>query len=470
MKKKNSVKIKALKSKVVIDGARNALRKEKNLSPTFKTSFELLLDFTSDLVNQLGLNSSNSSKPPSQDPNRSRARKAKGRRKKPGGQKGHKGNYLRQFEKPTIVEQILVDQDTLPHGDYEHVGFEKRQVIDIEVSVLVTEFQAEIVKNKKGQEFIADFPNGVKEPVQYGNSVKVSSVYLSQSQLIPLDRVRDCFQDQFGLPLSKGSITNYNLLCYNTLETFDAWAKRELLKSLCNNADETGINVNGKKYWLHCLSNEKIVLFHPDEKRGAEAMDRMGILPAYKGILVHDHWKTYFNYEECLHALCNAHHLRELERAYEQDGQKWARKMQKLLFEMKDATEKSGGALSKKNADKFRNRYRRLIANAQKECPRNKKSRGQSKSRNLLERLAGFETETLRFMEDLNVPFTNNRAENDQRMVKVQQKISGCFRSMQGAQIFCRIRSYLLTCRKNGIGATEALELIFGGSLPSFIT
>jgi len=311
---------------------------------------------------------------------------------------------------------------------------------------------------------------GVTEPVQYGNSVKSTSTYLSQAQLIPLNRVKDCFNDQFGLPLSKGSISNYNKLGYNLLEWFEDWAKSELLISKSNNADETSININGKTHWLHCLSNEKVVLFHPDEKRGVEAIERMGVIPWYIGNITHDHWKPYFIYDNCIHSLCNGHHLRELERAFEQDGQKWARKMQLLLFKIKKETEKYDGVLPKKKADKFRIRYCQILKNAEIECPLNLKSRAQSKSRNLLNRLRDFETETLRFMEDATVSFTNNRAENDQRMTKVQQKISGCFRSMDGAKIFCRIRSYLLTCQKNGVGATEALRLLFDKQLPAFMT
>lgn len=451
--------------------ARQAIESEKNISPSFKNVMVGIVDLVVTLSNRLGLDSSNSSKPPGQDPNRARTRKkSKGRKRKPGGQKGHKGSFLQQVAVPSASVDILVDRKTLPPGRYEHVGFESRQVFNVEVSVHVREYRAEIVKNKNGVEFIADFPEGVTEPAQYGSSVKATSVYLSQFQLVPLDRVRDCFHDQFGLPLSKGSISCFNVLAYKKLDSFEEWAKRQLLISPCNNADETGINIGGKRHWLHCLSNELVTLFHPDEKRGKDAMERMGILAGFKGVLVHDHWKPYFCYADCLHALCNAHHLRELERACEQDGQKWAKAMQKLLIEMKMAMERAGGAMSKKQADKFRKRYRRLLKKAQLECPLEMNSRAQSKSRNLLERLVEFETETLRFMEDANVPFTNNRAENDQRMTKVQQKISGCFRSMEGAKIFCRIRSYLLTCRKNGVTPTEALRILFEGKLPGFIT
>jgi len=216
-------------------------------------------------------------------------------------------------------------------------------------------------------------------------------------------------------------------------------------------------------------------MYFPHEKRGKEAMDAMGVLENFKGISVHDHWKPYFQFP-CEHALCNAHHLRELERAWEQEGQKWAKKMQDLLLEIEKAVDEAGGSLSKKAAKEFRRRYRQILSRGKLECPlpgkEAKPKRGRTKksrSRNLLNRLVDYETEVLRFMVDKRVPFTNNQGENDIRMTKVQQKISGCFRSMEGARIFCRVRGYLSTCRKHGIAPTEALKLLFSGKLPKFM-
>jgi transposase len=453
----------------IIGKARESLNEEEDASPAFKKSMTDLLEVVTFLTNRLGLNSVNSSKPPSQDPNRKRSVKtAKGRKRKPGGQKGHKGHYLKPVENPNESEEILIDRRTLPRGQYSHVGFEARQVFEMEVSFSVKEYRGEILENEKGEQYVADFPEGVTEPAQYGGTIKAHSVYMSQFQLVPLARVEDHFQDQLGLPLSKGSISNWNVLAYKKLASFEEWARRALIGSVCNNADETGINVGGNRLWLHSISNEKVTLFHPDVKRGQEAMDRMGVLPYFRGVLMHDHWKPYFGYK-CIHALCNAHHLRELEAAIEFDGQKWAKAMQDLLIVMRDAVAKSGGAVSKNRATRLKKAYRKLLKVADKECPHNPDSRAQTKSRNLLERLRKFETETLRFLEDVTVPFTNNRGENDIRMTKVQQKISGCFRSIDGARVFCRIRSYLSTCRKNGIAPSEALRLLFDGKSPSFM-
>jgi transposase len=465
-------KAKKAKTKVkvseAIDSARAQL-KQAGAGPALEGAVNALIDLVTMLSNQLGINSQNSSKPPSQDPNRERkVRTAKGKKRKPGGQKGHKGSYLKPVENPTSVEDIQIDRRTLPSGQYHSAGFESRQVIDIEVSMTVTEYRAEILENEQGEQFVAEFPEGVTEPAQYGNMTKAHSVYMSQFQLVPLDRVEDHFKGQLGLPVSKGSISNWNALAYKKLEPFEEWAKRKLIGALCNHADETGINVGGKRLWLHNISNDKVTLFHPDEKRGQEAMDRMGILPFFNGILVHDHWMPYFGYG-CLHSLCNAHHLRELQAAVEFENQAWAKKMQDLLIQMRDAVDQAGGALPAELAERFRKRYRKLLREADRECPRNEKTRKQTKSRNLLERLRDCEAETLRFLENAIVPFTNNQGENDIRMTKVQQKISGCFRSMHGARIFCRIRSYLSTCRKHGIGPTQALKLLFDGEFPDFM-
>jgi len=260
------------------------------------------------------------------------------------------------------------------------------------------------------------------------------------------------------------------------LEPFESWVKQRLAAAPVVNADETGINIGGKLAWLHTLATEEFTYYYPHAKRGSDAMDEMGILPHYQGTICHDHWQPYFKYGHA-HALCNAHHLRELERACEQDGQQWAQVMAGLLTEINTATTAAGGCLDEAWTEQYRQRYRDVIRDAEKECPppEEKERTGKrgkiarSKARNLLERLRDFEEETLRFMIDPLVPFTNNQVENDLRMTKVQQKISGCFRSMEGALNSCRIRSYLSTCRKHGVTASEALRLLFQGTWPAFM-
>ena len=464
----------------VADALKNAevtLQQDKSISPQVRAVMNLLVVVINLLLAKLGLNSTNSSTPPSKDPYRQRGskKKSKGKKRKPGGQNGHEGTNLKKEEHPDRIETLQIDRRTIPGGPYTEAGFESRQVIDIEIIKMVTEFRAEILEDASGNQFVAEFPFGVTRPVQYGPSVKAQAVYMSQQQLIPYDRVRDYFADQCGIPISVGSLFNFNKEAFDLLDTFESIVRRQLIAQELLHADETGINVNGKLLWLHSASNDQWTLFFPHANRGGGAMKAMGVLEDFRGILCHDHWKPYFQLL-CLHALCNAHHLRELERAWEQDGQRWALKMQELLLEIHEATEKAGGRLTEESTQSFRRRYRAILTRGDQECPppdpkvhAGPGRTAKTKSRNLLERLRAFETETLRFMTDARVPFTNNQSENDIRMTKVQQKISGCFRSFEGAQIFCRVRSYLSTCRKHDISPTDALHTLFSGHLPDFI-
>ena len=463
---------------LTLANAKNILTEDKTISPSSKAVFELLLVVIGLLLNKLGMNSTNSSVPPSQDLKRKKGSKKKtsGEKRKPGGQDGHGGTNLKQVANPDQIETLEIDRRTIPDGQYTPMGFEVRQVIDIKISKIVTEYRAEILQDQNGNQFVARFPDEITRPAQYGKSVKAQAVYMSQQQLIPYDRIRDYFSDQCAIPLSPGSVFNFNKQAFNLLEKFEAIAKTQLVLQPLLHVDETGINVNGKTLWLHSASNNLWTMFFPHEKRGGIAMQAMGILEKFRGILCHDHWKPYFKFN-CLHALCNAHHLRELERAFEQDGQKWAKKMQALLIEMNNETTKANGLLAQTNAQQYVSKYQNILEEGDVECPppATKKPDGKrgrtanTKSRNLLERLRKFQTETLLFMTNKIVPFTNNQGENDIRMTKVQQKISGCFRSLHGAQIFCRIRGYLSTCRKHSMQPTEALQILFSGKLPEFV-
>ncbi len=472
-----------------IENAKKQIAEDSTLSPALRSTFELLILIISLLVNRLGINCSNSSKPPSQDPNRDKkkeddkkkrkSRKDKGVKRKPGAQNGHKGSTLIRSEKPDEIEHIEIDLRTIPSGDYVDAGYDSRQVFDVEIKMHIKEYRAQILEDKNtGHQFVASFPSDVTKSVQYGSGIRAQAVYMSIFQMIPLARILDYFKEQAGLLVSKGSISNFKSVAYKKLQEigFKSWVSTKLLLSEVCHADETGINVNGKRIWLHGLSNEKYVLYHPDLKRGKEAMDRMGILQHYEGVLCHDHWKPYYKYEKCSHSLCNAHHLRELTRAHEQDKMKWALNMHNLLEEINVAVKESKtGSLCDDKIKSFQKRYRSTLTRGKKECPLDERIPGQrgklkkSKARNLLERLENFEEDTLRFMKEENVPFTNNQGENDLRMTKVQQKISGCFRSMIGAEEFCLIRSYIMTARKQGMGASDALRVLFRGEVPDFM-
>ena len=452
--------------------ARKLVHEDKQLSEATRSIVEILILIISLLANRLNLNSTNSSKPPSNDPNRKKRPRVK-TGKKPGGQRGHLGTTLQKIDDPDEVVVIKVDRRKLPPGRYAHGGYETRQVFDIDISRLVTEYRAQVLEDDRGNRFVADFPEGVTKAVQYGTGVKAHSVYLSQFQLIPYNRIQDHFADQLNIAVSEGSIFNFNKEAFECLETFEQRAKDELAACDVGHADETGINIAGGRYWLHSMSNDLWTLFYPHEKRGTAAFEDIGILPRFKGTLCHDHWKPYYKLD-CTHALCNAHHLRELTRAWEQDNQQWALKMKNLLETINRSVTDAGGVLSPEKSDEYRCKYQALFKQADIECPApdraNKKGkRGRikrSKARNLLERLRDYEQDVLRFMDDDQVPFTNNLGESDIRMTKVQQKISGCFRSIEGARMFCRIRSYLSTCRKHGVTASHALNCLFNGKLP----
>jgi transposase len=290
-------------------------------------------------------------------------------------------------------------------------------------------------------------------------------------------RIEDYFSEQLGIPISQGSLFNFNKEVYDKLTVFDAIAKNTLASSERLHVDETGINIAGNRRWLHGAGNEDWTYYFPHEKRGSEAMDAINIIPRFTGVLCHDHWKSYYRYKNCLHSLCNAHHLRELTRAHEQDGQLWAKEMKTFLEVLNDTVHQAGGAVDDVSAKMVREQYRELLKQAEIECPppdekqpHGKRGRvKRSKARNLLERLIQYEEDVLRFMDNSDVPFTNNLGERDIRMTKVQQKISGCFRSWEGAEIFCRVRGYLSTCRKQGVNSSLAMELVFDGKLPEFV-
>jgi len=458
-----------------IQAARELLDKEKGLSPAFRAAMNVMFMAVSILLGRVNLNSKNSSKPPSSDPNRKKKKRTSSGMNR-GGQQGHVGTTLKQVDNADEIEEILVDRSTLPDKPFTHVGYERRQVVDIDIRRIVTEYRAEILQDGSGKRYVAPFPDGVTRPVQYGNGIKAHAVYLSYFQMLPYGRIEDYFRDQLQIPISKGTICNFNQDASKRLKSFEAWLTEALTRSSVLHADETGINVDGKRQWLHCNSNRLLTYYYPHAKRGKDAMDEMGVLPHFSGVLCHDHWKPYYRYE-CTHALCNAHHLRELERAWEQDNQQWAKEMQKLLCEMNSAVHDAGGSLPPESAHAFRKRYRAILLEADTECPppdesRRKGQRGRlkrSKSRNLLERLMDYEDDVLRFMDVPDVPFTNNQGENDLRMTKVQQKISGCFRSFDGATAFCRCRSYISTCRKQGISSSQALRMLFDGKQPTFM-
>jgi len=441
------------------------------------------------LENQLATNSRNSSKPPSSDGFKKPAPKSlrkKGKRKS-GGQPGHTGHTLAITDKPdhTEVHRVKVCEHCgRSLADQSVDSIEKRQVQDLPpLRLIVTEHQAEIKTCSCGHLNKAAFPDGVNAPVQYGQGVKAAAVYLKNYQFLPYDRTCELLNDFFGCPMSEGTLANIIAQSHTLAAAPVKKIKKLIEQAAVAHFDETGSRVDGKRWWLHSASTAQATYYDIHRKRGSEAIDEIGILSCFLGRAIHDFWKPYFGYD-CLHGLCNAHHLRELIFVHEQHQQDWADHMIDCLLDIKEAVD-----LAKKNTDHlaaeqiqaFEARYQQVLdegyaQNPLPPLPRNaKKRRGRrkkTKARNLLERLEEHRYEALAFMYDFNVPFDNNQAERDLRMMKVQQKISGMFRTEDGAKAFCRIRSYISTARKNAVGAMDALTRLFSGNpfVPTFDT
>jgi len=434
------------------------------------------------LEGQIAKNSRNSSKPPSSDglkkPN-PKSLRVRGTRKT-GGQNGHEGKTLSQVENPDVVVTHTADlcENCLASLiDVAALSFESRQEFDLpEIKPIVTEHLAEIkLCPQCGCQTKGTFPENIMQPVQYGPHAKGMASYCSQHQLFPYARLGEFFRDAFRLPLSEGTLFNVHATCHKKLEGYESHVRQGLIESLLVNFDESGLRINKTLNWLHVASTETLTHYEVHQKRGCEAMDTIGILPDFKGTAVHDHWKAYLNYTS-KHALCNAHHLRELTYHEEQYGQLWAGKMMGCLLDIKEEVEKYKTAgQSKLSPDRlahFGKRYSHILKEGLKEIPplhqteTKGKKKGKAKqhpAKNLLDRLKSYKRETLAFMFDFAVPFTNNRAEQDIRMIKVKQKVSGCFRSQQGAKMFVRTRGYVSTARKNGLNPLDALTDVFKG-------
>jgi len=455
-------------------------------------NFKVLVIRMQALEDRLAKNSSNSGKPPSSDglnkPSPKSLRKRHDR--KSGGQPGHAGHTLKTVEHPDREEVHRVSRCHYCHRSLEEVeasGIEKRQVFDVpKVHIEVTEHKAEIKRFPHcGEISKADFPEGVTQPVQYGPEIKAQAVYFNQYQLLPLERTGEVFETLYGQALSEGTILEACQEVAERVEGGNATIKKHLTEQEdVVHFDETGARVEGKLGWLHSASTALLTYYAMHARRGKPAMDEIGILPDLKGRAIHDGWKTYFKYP-ILHGLCNAHHLRRLKFLEERYPQAWVTELADLLVEMKEAVDTARQAsltcLISEQLIAFDTRYDRLVeqglqANAPPERPADHpKKRGrikQSPARNLLKEFQVHKESVLAFMYDFKVPFDNNQAERDIRMMKVRQKISGCFRSKEGADIFCQIRGYISTARKNEQQVVDVLRLALAGTpyLPSCVS
>jgi transposase len=441
-----------------------------------------------ELDDQRTTNSRNSSKPPSSDgyarPPRS-LRQASG--KKPGGQPGHVGSALHMVDQP---DQVVVHSPTVC-GQCQHSladmparRYERRQVFELPpLRLEVWEHRAEekhcpvCAHSTRGV-----FPADVTTEVQYGVQIKALAVYLVEGHLLPYDRTRELLVDLFGQGLTEGAVWAAVQACAAGLAGVEEQSKDALCAADVLHNDETGVRVAGKLYWLHVASTAQVTHYAVHPKRGSAATAAIGILPRFGGTSVHDGLEAYRQYG-CAHALCNAHHLRELTAVEEHDQQPWATQMKELLLAIKAhiAEQQACGEerITAAAREDFVQRYQDILAAGSAanppaalsdDVPKKRGRPKQSKAKNLVDRLSQHQQEVLAFMDDWRVPFDNNLAERDLRMVKVQQKVSGCFRTPEGAAAFCRIRGYISTLKKQGLQVLPALRRVLLGDplLPDF--
>lgn len=447
--------------------------------PSYEELEALVVELRSELAElraRLDGNSRNSSRPPSSDglskppgdPKKRSLRRRSGR--KQGGQDGHQGARLEPAATPDEQVEHRPERCEGCDGDLADaealVGGESRQVFDLPQGALlrVVEHVAARRRCGCGRVSSGEFPAGVGAPTQYGPGVRALGVYLCVFQHLPYDRAAQALADIAGAAVSTGTLTTWITVAAGGLCDFDERLRGLLAAAPVAHFDETGARIAGRLGWVHSASTDELTRYTAHARRGRQAIDAAGVLPAFEGVAVHDGWAPYRNYPGCDHGLCNVHHLRELQAASEA-GHVWSLAMSCLLLDTKDAVERARIAgverLGPDAISQLATSFATVIAIGHDEHPA---AQGKhSKAHNLLLRLERYEPDVLRFAHDLRVPFSNNQAEQDIRMVKLQQKISGCWRTPEGAQRFLAVRSYISTARKNGLDALDALRRLAGG-------
>jgi len=433
------------------------------------------------LERRLGKDSSNSSKPPSSDGLGKPARAGRqgdelAARRRPGKQPGAPGAHLAQVAQPDEVAWHAPDRcggcgATL--ADAPVIGVEARQVFDLPpLRLLATEHRAERRRCACGTTTAAAFPDHVRAAACYGPGVRALVCYLCVHQHLPVDRAAQLLADVLGASVATGTLAAVLAEGAAGLDGFLAIIRDQLAAAPVAHFDETGARVAGRLHWVHSASTSLLSLFTVHAKRGKVAMDQAGVLPGFVGVAVHDGWAPYWRYE-VTHALCGAHLLRELDAITDEPGQGWAAGMAELLVDAKLVADRAraAGAGRVEGAARARlhTRYERLLADgraANPPPPASGRRRGRARrspAARLLARLDTHRDEVLRLLDDCRVPFDNNQAERDLRMVKLQQKISGCWRTPAGAEAFLALRSYIATARKHGMNPLAVLGQLFEG-------
>jgi transposase len=435
-----------------------------------------------ELSRQVNSQSNNSHKPPSSDG----FRKPKSEREsggKIGAPKGHQANNLHFTDTPDYVETHKMDTCTCCNRSLENVSaeIERRQVYDLpKIKLIVTEH---VVEHKTcpgcGMENSTEFPEGVNARTQYGPQIKAFAAYMNVQHFIPLERLQEITEDLFGHGVSEPTILSHLERLSQNSKGVEDEVREDLLNSQCIHADESGVRVAGKQHWIHTASTAESTVYSVQEKRGSEGMDKMGILPEYKGTVTHDCFKAYFKEDYGFdHALCGAHLIRECQGIIENDKQEWARDMKSLLKDVNKEgrqAKEDGRPVTPEKIEELEQKYDGIVQRGREETApliealeqmrtanqaEGKKQRGrkaQPKSVNLLDRFAKHKAAILMSLHRMEVPFDNNQAERDIRMIKVKQKVSGAFRTLNGADVYVRIRGVISTARKRKLGILSTL-------------
>jgi len=486
----------------------NALLKEE--SEILKKTVAALTAKVEELEAKSKKNSKNSSKPPSSDgikkPKATQSLREKTGRAS-GGQEGHPGASLKLKDQPEEVI-ILQVKNTCECGGKIIINdgiVEKRQVTDVEPSKVITiEYRAEEgICEDCGKVHKASFPEDVNAAAVYGPGIQAVLTYMTNYQFLPLERAVEFVKEIYGINISQGTIINASKEVFTKLEPVVPLIKADVINSDVAGFDESGMRVAGSLHWLHCAATKDAVYYTIHKKRGKEGMDAAGILPNFKGTAIHDHWKVYYKYKDCSHGECNAHHLRHLEFLSDVMGQDWATEMICLLLRIKTHVDYSrlfgANELGKEDIEEYERMYRAIIASGADSIgienpygtvdpapeqiedttmpiednavlmPAKTKRRKKTEAERMLIRLAQYELETLMFMYDFDVPFDNNIAEASIRMPKLHQKISGCFRTEDGADVFTRIRSFIGTAKKKGKNIMEGIRAVLDGHGADFL-
>lgn len=439
-----------------------------------------------ELEARLNKNSNNSSQPPSQDGYRKELKNSRQKSdKSTGGQLGHKGKTLEKVANPDEIIDLKIQLLCDCGYNLESIASQRRtrQVFDIpHPRIRTTEYATHSkVCPGCGKTHKTEFPLGVTQPTQYGGNMQALMNYLTTYQLIPLKRAAEAIRNLTGQPISEGTLVSSAKKLSSKISDAVGAIKQALTRAPVAHFDETGMRSEGKTKWMHVAATEKLTYYEVHDKRGKQAALDIGILPNFEGTAVHDHWKPYYFFSDCTHAECNAHNLRYLKDIVENYHQEWASEMAGLLISLHQRVDmlKAVGCFSMTwdEIKVWQERYCRIIergiAEDSEKSPQVLNKRGalkKSKALQLLYKLRQYDVETLAFMYDFDIPFDNNLAERDIRMQKLRQKISGCFRGSDGASIFCRIRSYLSTAKKNGMDAMVAIMKAFTGQpfVPQF--